>query len=315
MKTDIILPDTIDVPVETVVRRPVKPREWLGKTVRADDYATLYDKPVILQEEGLTPKTTIVLLDLADYGIRMDALVERLQTLKYSALNRVAGTAAISQALQRVFGYMPRKTGHRDYCTAASIGMENPEAEHALEEGAKVAEHFYQLTNPELHRQHDAWLRQKGVRDQWRLHEGDSVFTSGIVNKNNPLPYHYDTGNFDQAWSAMFVFKSPGYSGGRLHVPEYDCAFELPDHSVLMFDGQDLVHGVTPVVNEGGAYRYSVVYYSLRMMWQCLTIPEEVEHAALAKTLREQRRADASLPDFSEEEQDEGEEALDVNTW
>jgi hypothetical protein len=297
----MMLPTEVTAPVEKVKRVDFfKPQKWLGKKVVDGSYARVIDKPVIFQEGGLiadggagTPRTTIVLLDLKEYGINLSLLAERLKTINYSALNRVAGTAAVSQALQRVFGYMPRKTGHRDYCTLASIGMEHPEAEHALEEGAKVAEHFYRLTSPDLHAQHAARLRQKRVRKQWRFGEGDSVFTSGIVNKNNPLPYHYDTGNFDQAWSAMFVFKSPGYSGGRLHVPEYDCAFELPDHSLIMFDGQDLIHGVTPVVNEGGAYRYSVVYYSLRMMWKCLTTMEEVDQASVKKWRREKLRARA----------------------
>lgn len=288
---------TGDIPVETVTRLKLDGRDWVGKQVKEGQYSRLIDSPIILQEggggaggmqDGLLPRTTIILLDLKKYGVDLSHLVEHLLRIKYSSLNRVSGHAAIGAPRQRVFGYMPRKTGHRDYCTVSSLAWDDDKAHGALEDGAQTAEHFYRMLNPVLY---DAHMQQVDNEVQARYHLNNGVFTSGIVNKDNPLPYHYDTGNFAAVWSAMYVFKSPGYSGGRLHVPEYDCAFDLPDHSLLMFDGQGLVHGVTPVVNEGGAYRYSVVYYSLRMMWQCLTTWEEVSRARKIKTAREQLRA------------------------
>ena len=78
-----------------------------------------------------------------------------------------------------------------------------------------------------------------------------------------------------------------------------------------MFDGQGLVHGVTPVeAGEDAVYRYSVVYYSLRMMWQCLTTWEEVERARVLKTKREQKRALAGSED---EEPDDGETSVKMD--
>lgn len=287
--TELQLPEQVDVPVETVVRRKLKPKDFLGRRAALSDCQRIVRDPIILQESGLRPTTKIVSLQLKDYGVDLDALTQQLARIEYGSLNRVGGTAAVAEPLQRVFGYMPRKTGHRDYCTASSLAWQDAEAHSALEQAAQVCEHFYRLTNPKLHTQH---LRQSMNRVRAEYHLSNGIFTSGIVNRNNPLPYHYDTGNFASVWSAMLVFKSSGYEGGYLSVPEYDMAFELKDHSLFMFDGQGLIHGVTPVLPGADAvYRYSIVYYSLRMMWKCLTTSEEVEMARVIRTDREQRRA------------------------
>ena len=47
---------------------------------------------------------------------------------------------------------------------------------------------------------------------------------------------------------------------------------------MIMFDGQKFVHGVTPIIkmNERD-YRYTMVYYSLKGFWQCLTEEEELK--------------------------------------
>lgn len=87
------------------------------------------------------------------------------------------------------------------------------------------------------------------------------------------------------------VFKGD-VTGGGLNVPEYDIHFTLADHSLLMFDGQGLLHGVTPFkLTKPGGYRYSIVYYSLRQMWNCLPPNAEVNRIRKLKTEREFKRA------------------------
>ena len=58
-----------------------------------------------------------------------------------------------------------------------------------------------------------------------------------------------------------------------------------------MFDGQGIMHGVTPITYESPlSYRYSIVYYSLKQMWKCLTIDEELVRIRNKKTQREKIR-------------------------
>jgi len=73
-------------------------------------------------------------------------------------------------------------------------------------------------------------------------------------------------------WSNMLGFKRH-CEGGYLAVPEYDLALEIADNSLSMFDGQNLLHGVTPMrLTSDGAHRFTIVFYSLKGVWQCLPV-------------------------------------------
>ena len=103
----------------------------------------------------------------------------------------------------------------------------------------------------------------------------DSVFTSGIANKNNVIDYHFDKGNFKRCHSVMIGFKK-NCTGGFLSVPQLGIKFDISDNSIISFDGQSLIHGVTPISISPGGFRYTVVYYSLSQMWKCVPIDEEL---------------------------------------
>lgn len=288
------LPEQVNIPVEVVVPRRLDIKQYLGNRAALADCSRIVRDPLILMEPGLEPVVKVVYLHLGKYGVDLSALVHQLRRINYGAPARVGGVAAVPGSQIRVFGYMPRKTGHRDFCTTTALAWEDDEAHHAVVEAARTCEHFYRMTNPKLYEAH---LRQTQNNVLAQYHLANGVFTSGIINKDNPLPYHYDTGNYAKVWSAMYVFKSPGYEGGYLAVPQYDMAFELPDHSLFMFDGQGLLHGVTPVlVGAEAVYRYSVVYYSLQMMWHCKTTAEEAADARALRTEREDRRAGFGTP-------------------
>lgn len=215
---------------------------------------------------------------------KMPSLVDALKTITYESSYRSGGLPTIS----RIFGYSPRSTLRKDFCATTSLSQEYPEAHSQICKGAKTVSDVYQHYNPELFIHHDELSREK-VLPEWHLE--DSPFTSGIANKDNQLRYHFDSGNFKDVWSGMLVFKHQ-IAGGFLCVPEYDLCFELKDHSVLLFDGQGLLHGVTPFRKlTGDAYRYSVVYYSLRQMWNCLEPTKELARIRKIKTQREFKRA------------------------
>lgn len=194
-------------------------------------------------------------------------LVEALKRIKYTESKRTDGLVTRS----RVFGFKPRNTMRGDYCKGSSLAYDFP-AEHKLvcDYAAKI-EGLYQAAHPAGY---DAHKKQTDtVKPSYRLGK-QSIFTSGIINKNNPLKYHFDTGNFKKVYSCMLVFKQD-IKGGYLAMPEYGVGVQLKHNSIFMFDGQSIMHGVTPIsYSHPNAFRYSVVYYSLQQLWKCLEIDE-----------------------------------------
>lgn len=268
------------LPELDVKRRHLDPREYTFRRAADSEIESLVSQPCVVKENG---KIQIVYLHLKDFGVDLAPLVERLKQMRFDTSTRTSGLDTTS----RVFGYEPRKTLRKDFCGATSLAVEDPLSHSALCDAARVCEGLYRHYNPSLYERHREVVANKVLAE---YHLRNTVFTSGIANKNNPLPYHFDRGNFASVWSAMLVFKGPGLEGGYLNCPQYGLAFALPDHSLFMFDGQGLLHGVTPMLVPPESYRFSVVYYSLRQMWRCETPAGELERIKKVKTGRERRR-------------------------
>jgi hypothetical protein len=149
-----------------------------------------------------------------------------------------------------------------------------------------VVARYYAQYGPRVYARHAKLARS--VLPEWTL-EG-TAFTSGITSRDNPptLPLRYR--RFRNVWSIMLSFKR-GVRGGYLSVPEYDLCFEIADRSLLMFDGQGLVHGVTPFWIRPGGHRYILVYYSAQQMWRCLPPGEELARIRRHQAERERRDA------------------------
>lgn len=233
---------------------------------------------------GIDEDTKQVLFIQKTLDIDPAEMLWALNRIKYETNIRTAGLKSTS----RIFGYNPRNSIRKDYCSATSLAFTQPK-EHAIvcQFGAKVAK-LYAEHRPEAYRQHDELVKSK-VLDEWAIK--DTPFTSGIINKNNPLKYHFDTGNFNSVYSCMVTFKHD-IAGGHLAMPEYGIAVNLPSNSVFMFDGQSILHGVTPIQElSKDAARYTVVYYSLKQIWKCLPLSEEVARVRNRRMDKEQRRA------------------------
>lgn len=241
------------------------------------DCNTFIRESTVIYEQG---KPTIVYEEL-DWDCA--DVVRALQNIEYKNDFRTDGLTTNS----RTFGFLPRNVIRRDFCTAAAMAMLFPDAHQIIcDYSSKVAER-YQAAHPTLYQDHNERAAGTVIAD-YKLQ--GSPFTSGIVNYNTALKYHFDKGNFNDVWSAMLVFKHH-ISGGYLAVPQYDLLFELKHNSLLMFDGQGLLHGVTPIrKRRADAFRYSVVYYSMQAMWQCLTPGEEMQRIRTLKTKRERKR-------------------------
>lgn len=185
-----------------------------------------------------------------------------------------------------IFGYRPRVPLRQDFCSATSMANVNPKEHNIVIDFAAKLTDVYREYFPETFKMHEE--KMSVVKDEWRI--DGSVFTSGIINKNNPLQYHHDTGNFKGVLSNMVAFKD-GVAGGRLVLPEYNIKLEIADNTISIFDGQSIVHGVTPIKRyKINGYRYTLVYYSLEQMWKCDTIKDEVLRIRKLKKERELKR-------------------------
>lgn len=213
------------------------------------------------------------------------ALRWAVKNIGYSTGKRSRGLVSTSA----IFGYSPRIAMRHDYCTVTAMAINEKKQHYVITQFAKELVGYYKEHFPERYEFHTKLVEERVMKD-WTI--GGSPFTSGIVNKNNQLKYHYDAGNFKGVLSNMVVFKKD-VSGGYLVIPEFDLALEVADETVTIFNGQDILHGVSTIEYDNEhAYRYSAVYYSLEQMWKCEPLDDEIARIRKVKTEREHKRLD-----------------------
>lgn len=275
------LPPNIDVIEATQAK--IDLGQFKLRQALESDFSQLITRSTVVLVNG---EPRIVYLDLDALGEDATQLINVLQTMDFSGgQRRTNGLKGATRAI----GYHPRRTLRADFCHISALADENPKAHQTVVQYAEQVSKWYQKFNPDLYEQHNETML-KEIKPDYQLPQ--SVFTSGVINKNNSIPYHFDAGNFKDVWSCMLAFKQD-VKGGWLSCPEFDLGFEIKDNSLLMFDGQGILHGVTPIkLTSRKAYRYTIVYYSLQQMWNCLPITEELERIRKVKTGREQKRAD-----------------------
>ena len=116
-------------------------------------------------------------------------------------------------------------------------------------------------------------------------------FTTCNFNVNHAIKYHKDSGNYPGVFSNI-IYLREGVSGGRLVVPGWGLAFDGADSSMIIFDGQKNLHGVTPLKSvKRNGYRTSIVYYTMKGMSHCYPFHEERDRFRKVQTKRASRRA------------------------
>lgn len=227
------------------------------------------------------------LLAVAKYGPGLADV--RAAARAYPAGNTLRSNGV--RNLSRSFGYLSRnQILQRNACRSCSGATEAPGQHLALVNAAarlaEIATRFYPDRFAE-----DAALVAAAVLPEWRMSPA-APWTSGVVNFDSPLPYHYDRNNFD-VFSSMITFRR-GIRGGHLHCPQWafpdgtpvvlDCA----DGDVTMFNGQAVLHGVTPFeMLQPTSYRISAVFYAVHRMKECLPFPEEIAFGRRSRSDRE----------------------------
>lgn len=259
-------------------RKNVDYKDFVKRTALEKDFDTLIKEPCILTENGEIK----IIFDIVN--IDTSQVLNDLKKIKYHEGKRTRGLVSRS----RIFGFRPRNPIRGDYCSSTSLAKEDPQIHARVCNLAIQIEKYYEKYNPDGYKNHKNLTDDK-IQDIWKLNK-ESIFTSGIINKNNPLKYHFDSGNFNNVYSMMIVFKE-GVEGGYLSCPEYGIGFELKNNSIIMFDGQSILHGVTPITyTTPQSHRFSIVYYSLKQMWKCLHMTDELARIRNRKTERERTR-------------------------
>lgn len=244
--------------------REINLKDYKERSAKPEDGSKLIDEDTIVYLGD-----QIVLVYIAKVDEDMREFVEALGRVNYSKNYRSNGLLTTS----RIFGYAPRNVVRNHPCRAASIAAEQPNESDIVQRFAEVAAKYYHAYNPSLAETHTQLTDEK-VLEGYRI--GKSMFTSGIINHNNPLKYHFDAGNYKNVWSAMFAFKK-NIEGGYLALPELDLCLKCTHGSLTLFDGQSYLHGVTPIRKlSEDAVRYTVVFYSLQQMWNCETPKDEI---------------------------------------
>lgn len=265
-----------------VKAKPINAKEYKSRFAVEGDAEVLIKEDTLLVEDG----QPIVLYKKIDW-CDTEELRQACHTIKYTTDTRLPKKNQPGITTRSaIFGYRPRIPLRQDFCSATSMAWVNSEEHQVVTNFASKLSDIYKEYFPETFAQHEEKMSR--VKDEWRI--PNSIFTSGIINKDNVLRYHHDTGNFRGVLSNMVAFKN-GIVGGRLVMPEYNVKFEIGDNTIAIFDGQRIMHGVTPINKwKPDSYRYTLVYYSLEQMWKCDTIKEEVLRIRKLKLEREKKR-------------------------
>ena len=255
------------------------PKDYIRRTAVEADYSNLinYSCMMVDHDSGeligvylIMPKTPTKLL-------------KALLSIKYDTNKRLAGLITHS----RIIGYKPREKIRNDFCSSTTLAKENPVNHQIICDFAKELTKYYKKHCGEIFDDHVSIAKEK-ILPQWTIK--GTPFSSGIVNKNNALHYHHDAGNFKNVYSNMVAFKS-NVKGGHLAIPEYDIGLEIATNSIVLFDGQKILHGVTPIkLMSRNAYRFSIVYYTLQQMWNCEPLTAELARIKHVRTDLEKKR-------------------------
>lgn len=269
----------MDTKLISVKRKNLDLSLFKNRSAKAEDCSQFINESCSIHVDG---KLSIVYLTGLD-DPRLEALRKSLMEIEYNKSTRTSGMVTTS----RIFGFAPRNPLRNHTCRSTTLALDDPKNHAVICGASSLVEEYYKKVNPALHEKHLAMSKEK-LQDNWRMNK--TVFTSGIANDCNPLRYHFDTGNYVGVWSGMIVLKKQ-VSGGHLACPEIDMTFDCSDKSILLFDGQGLLHGVTPITKESSiGRRFSVVFYSLKGMWQCLEINEEIARMRIKRTQMENQK-------------------------
>jgi len=254
-------------------------KEFFKLTPKESDYSNLITEDAKLVDDNGNLIAVYGALDDSTNNFRNACL-----TTKYDKGARTDGMKTQSV----IFGFAPRNSVRKnnDICRATGLLRYQPKSFVTFSDGALFASEILKTHNLNQYENQVKNISDT-VLSEWILSGG--AFTSGIVNKDNPLQYHFDSGNFKDSWSVMICFKKKT-NGGHLILPQYDVALEMADNTFIAFSGATTLHGVSPIIKNLNGYRYSIVWYPLQQMNKCLCASEEIKRFNNVRQKRESQK-------------------------
>lgn len=264
-----------------------EPKTLLGKRVGEKDFLESYGPNTAFFLNG---ELVLVYGELTNKDFDFTGMESILRKMKFSKnrrLTQLRNKTEVENTYDRNFGFNPPNAVFNTSAGPCILNGENPQAYHRLSELGKYLNLVYKKVNPKRHAVHQQFVDEK-IKNYWTM--PNTVFTQGVVNNANQLGYHFDRDNIPGGWSCMVYLKCGTY-GGNLAVPGFGAKLMCHDRTFMMFDGQSLMHGVTPIKKsiESG-YRYSIVYYARESMVGLGTAAEELERAKQIELKKHQRR-------------------------
>lgn len=204
---------------------------------------------------------------------------------KYAKSSRTRGIPTQSS----VFGSLPRIARRNDFCRFSAQTKSEKSNAQRLFSFMPILTDIYKKYLPEQY-ERDLNVINENVSSDYMLKE-NQPFTTANINVNHAIKYHKDTGNFRGNLSNVLILKS-GIIGGELVFPDYGFALAQDDKYLAIFDGQNEIHGVMPIMKVSEKpYRASIVYYTLENMKHCYPFKMEVERLQKLSTERAIKRA------------------------
>lgn len=204
-----------------------------------------------------------------------DELKDLCNYLKFNDVERTGGLQSQTISLNA----SGRNPLHDFVCKWTKLKREQPDLhEKFMNVARKMSKIYLEYFRQQFVNQAKLlYLSPEKVREYYRIF--GTPFTGGVINKNSALGYHFDAANTDDGISCMVILKS-NQAGGELILPQLDIGFTCDDCFVLLFDGKNYLHGVTPIISNPAVdnYRYTIVYYANEGMKVCMTPEQEELH-------------------------------------
>lgn len=202
-------------------------------------------------------------------------------TMAHSRLasKNVMGDLGAQRSYDVTFGYKPSRPVFGHTAGPVRYTVDHPKGFKVLSElGESLEKIGSELIGKEFEDQ--AIKAKKEILKDYLI--GETSFTQGVINRSNALNWHYDRGNYANSYSIMLWVIEGSVSGGQLIVPSLNAYVTPMDGGIIMFKGQNLIHGVAPVFkNRPFSERMSVVFYTNENLKKAETIQVELEKSKL----------------------------------
>lgn len=252
---------------------PVDHKQYLKKVPTANEYNLLIKEDAIFYDPEGSP--------IIIYKVLPKNIIDSLRHLAFDSKFTKSARSNGIPTQSAIFGALPRVTYRNDFCRFTVNTRTQKKLLADVLRFSDVISGLYKKYLPEQY-QHNIDIITQNVVDDYVIK--GTPFTTVNFNVNHAIKYHTDTGNFKGVYSNVVIMKN-NIIGGYLVVPEYRIAFEQTDGALILFDGQKILHGVTPILRtKNNGYRCSCVFYSLASMKNCYPYKEEMQRAKTTRT-------------------------------